>query len=148
MISFLKTDSSNLDFQNLVKELDIYLAEKDGDDHYFYVQFNKIDALKNCIVLYENEFPIGCGAIKPLNEESMEIKRMFVKPEFRGKGYASKILIELENWAKDLGYLSTILETGKKQTEAIQLYSKTYEIIPNYDQYIGIVNSVCFKKNI
>ena len=73
---------------------------------------------------------------------------MFVKPEFRGKGYASKILIELENWAKDLGYLSTILETGKKQTEAIQLYSKTYEIIPNYDQYIGIVNSVCFKKNI
>ena len=60
MIYFLKTDSSNLDFQNLVKELDIYLAEKDGDDHYFYVQFNKIDALKNCIVLYENEFPIGC----------------------------------------------------------------------------------------
>ena len=77
----------------------------------------------------------------------MEVKRMYTLPEFRGQGYAAKILLELENWAKELGYKSCVLETGKRQPEAIQLYKKNgYRIIPNYGQYKGIKNSICFEK--
>lgn len=147
-ISFKKTDSNDPDFISLVKELDFYLALKDGEEHNFYAQFNKISNLNYCLVLYEDNIPAGCGAIKPFDADTMEVKRMFVEDKFRRKGYGTGILNELEKWAKDLGYKSTILETGKRQKEALSLYSKTYDVIPNFKQYIGVENSVCFKKDL
>jgi len=78
-----------------------------------------------------------------------EIKRMFVRPERRGRGIARSILSELETWAGELGFLECILETGLKQPEAIELYRKSgYETIPNYGQYEGVENSVCMRKSI
>ncbi|MDE3145570.1 MAG: GNAT family N-acetyltransferase, partial [Bacteroidota bacterium] len=124
MIQLIRTDSGNKDFIELVKHLDADLAEKDGDDHTFYNQFNKIDKIKFVVVAYENEKPLGCGAIKEYDLTTMEVKRMFVHPENRGKGIASKILSELENWAKELSFAKCILETGKRQKEAIELYKK------------------------
>ena len=148
-INLTRTNSDNPDFQNLVKYLDAYLAEKDGDEHAFYAQYNKLDKLKNVVVVYQNDEPVACGAMKEYNPESMEIKRMYTSPESRGKGFAGKILAELENWAKELGYEKCILETGKRQTEAVQFYPKAgYKQIPNYGQYAGMENSLCFEKEI
>jgi GNAT superfamily N-acetyltransferase len=147
MIKLIRTNSTNNDFIELVKLLDADLAIKDGKDHSFYAQFNKIAKIKHVVVAYENEKPIGCGAIKEYQPGSMEVKRMFTVPEKRGKGVAASILKELENWASELKYTTCVLETGKKQPEAISLYLKNgYKIIPNYGQYIGIDNSVCFNK--
>ncbi len=145
----IRTNSDNPDFQKLVVFLDKYLAIQDGSEHAFYAQFNKIDTIKYAVVVYEDEVAIGCGAIKHFSEKTMEVKRMFVLPEKRGNGIASVILKELENWAKELGNESCVLETGKKQPEAIALYQKRgYRIIPNYGQYSGMENSVCFQKNL
>jgi len=116
-----RTTSENKDFIELVRHLDKDLAIRDGDEHAFYNQFNKIDTIKHVIVAYRDERPVGCGAIKAYNETTMEVKRMFVFPELRGQGIATKILGELENWAIELGYESCVLETGKKQPEAIHL---------------------------
>ena len=143
----LRTTSENPDFQKLVKQLDDYLAVMDGEEHGFYDQYNKIDMLKNCVVIFDNDEAVACGAIKELDTKSMEVKRMFTLPEKRGKGLASAILRELETWSKELGYEKIVLETGKKQVEAVGLYNKCgYKIIPNYGQYIGVDNSVCFEK--
>ncbi|MGD1320777.1 GNAT family N-acetyltransferase [Chryseobacterium sp. 2R14A] len=148
-MQILRTTSDNFDFQNLVKKLDAYLALMDGEDHAFYDQFNKIDALKNCIVIFKDDKAVACGAIKPINENSMEVKRMFTLPEYRGNGFAVIILEELEKWAKESEYEKTVLETGKLQLEAVALYKKCgYEIIPNYGQYIGVENSICFEKSL
>lgn len=148
-MKILRTTSENPDFQNLVKQLDAYLAIIDGDEHGFYDQYNKIDSLKNCIVIFDNDEAVACGAIKAFDEKSMEVKRMFTIPEQRGKGLASAILKELETWTKELGYEKTILETGKRQTEAVALYQKCgYKIIRNYGQYEGVENSVCFEKKL
>ena len=148
-MQILRTTSDNLDFQNLVKKLDAYLALIDGEDHAFYDQFNKIDALKNCIVIFKDDKAVACGAIKPINENSMEVKRMFTLPEYRGNGFAVIILEELEKWAKESEYEKIVLETGKLQLEAVALYKKCgYEIIPNYGQYIGVENSICFEKSL
>ena len=142
-----RSDSNNPDFIKLVKYLDADLAEKDGSDHAFYSQFNKIDKIKHAVVLYENDTAIGCGAMKEFAENIMEVKRMYTVTESRGKGIATKILNELENWAAELSYKKCVLETGKRQPEAIELYKKNgYKIFPNYGQYVGIENSVCFKK--
>jgi putative acetyltransferase len=79
----------------------------------------------------------------------MEVKRMFVKEEFRGKGIAGKVLSELEKWARELWFQKCILETGTRQIEAIALYKKSkYSIIPNYGQYEGVENSLCFEKKL
>ena len=145
----LRTTSENPDFQKLVKQLDAYLAIIDGEDHCFYDQYNKIDSLKNCIVIFDNDEAVAIGAIKEFDKKSMEVKRMFTLPEQRGKGLASMILNELETWTKELGYEKTILETGKRQIEAVALYGKCgYNVIPNYGQYAGVENSVCFEKTL
>jgi GNAT superfamily N-acetyltransferase len=149
MIRIIRTNSDNRDFIQLVKHLDADLAERDGKDHSFYAQFNKIDKIKYVVVAYENDRPVGCGAIKEYAPNTMEIKRMYTSPESRGKGIASKVLGELEVWASELSYEKCILETGKKQPEAIGLYKKNgYKIIPNYGQYAEIENSLCFEKQI
>jgi putative acetyltransferase len=147
MTELIKTDSTNVHFQALVKELDKNLAIRDGNEHAFYAQFNKIDAIKHVIVAYLSNKPVGCGAIKAYEPTIVEVKRMFVVPEQRGKGIASAILAALEAWAKELNCSKCILETGNKQTEALALYPKNgYIVTPNYRQYEHIANSVCFEK--
>lgn len=147
MITCTRTDSENKDFQKLVQELDADLRIRDGEEHSFFAQFNKIDSIRNVVVAYEQEAPVGCGAIKYYDENTMEVKRMYVPPEYRGRGIASLILVALENWAKELGYKKCILETGEKQPEAIALYHKNqYNVIPNFGQYADVPTSVCFEK--
>ena len=149
MITLVRTNSDNSDFINLVKLLDADLAKRDGDDHAFYAQFNKTNKLKHTVVAYENEAAVGCGALREFALDSMEVKRMYTAPEARGKGIATRILNELEMWAGELGYKKTVLETGKRQPEAIELYTKNnYNRIPNYGQYADKENSVCFEKEL
>ncbi len=149
MTNLIRTNSDNPDFIKLVVLLDRDLAIRDGDEHAFYAQFNKTTHIRHVIVAYEKEEAVGCGAFKEYEPAAVEIKRMFVQPQHRGKGIAGLILTELEQWAKELQYTSCVLETGKKQPEAIRLYQKSgYTIIPNYGQYAGIENSVCMKKEI
>ncbi len=148
-MKLLKTTAKNPDFIDLVRQLDAYLAVQDGEEHGFYDQYNQLDDIKYVLLAYENESVVGCGAIKQFSENRMEVKRMFVLPNQRGKGIATKLLLGLENWAKDLGFTFCILETGKRQPEAIALYKKNkYQISENYGQYKGIENSVCFEKQL
>ena len=147
MITLLRTDSVNNEFAELVRRLDADLLSRDGKEQEFYAQFNKIDKIKNVVVAYNEGTPVACGAIKEFQPGTMEVKRMYTLPEFRGKGIASKVLAELEMWAKELNFNKCILETGKRQPEAIALYKKNgYISIPNYGQYAGVENSVCFEK--
>ncbi|MHA7942110.1 GNAT family N-acetyltransferase [Formosa sp. 3Alg 14/1] len=149
MIKIIRTDSKHEDFVDLVRLLDSELAERDGDEHSFYDQFNKVTAIKYVIVAYHDDLAISCGAVKEYNEDSMEIKRMYTTKAYRGKGIASKVLVALEQWSSELGYKRCVLETGLKQPEAIRLYEKNgYSLIPNYGQYAGVKNSRCFEKTV
>jgi len=136
MNNLKRTNSDDINFINLVALLDRDLKIRDGEDHTFYNQFNKIDKIKHAIVYYENDIAVGCGAFREKENDTVEIKRMFVNPDYRKRGIAAAVLKELENWAAELNYTYTILETGKKQPEAISLYQKSgYTIIPNYPPY-------------
>jgi len=149
MIKLIRTDSDNKDFILLVKYLDAELAILDGDEHAFYAQLNKTDKIKHVIVAYENDKPISCGAIREHSPTTMVVKRMYTIPESRGQGIATKVLNELENWASELAYQKCVLETGKRQPDAIWLYQKNgYKTIPNYGKYVEMENSVCFEKEI
>jgi GNAT superfamily N-acetyltransferase len=156
-MNIIRTNSENKDFIKLVKKLDAYLKITDEDEHDFYNQFNNIDVLKEVVVCYLGNDAIGCGAIKKFKTETsslqvtdvVEIKRMFVASEERGKGFAQKILTELEVWAKELDYKKCVLETGIRQKEAVKFYHKCdYKVIENYGQYKGMENSICFEKKL
>lgn len=149
MLALYRTDAFDPDFVQLVSLLDQELAERDGDEHSFYQQFNHIDRLGHVVLIKDNGSPIGCGAIKDLDGEAMEVKRMFVLAAQRGRGVAGSVLEELEKWAFELGYASCRLETGKRQPEAIALYKRQgYQRIPNYGQYAEVENSICFEKKL
>lgn len=149
MIKLIRTDSDNADFRELVRLLDADLAIRDGAEHAFYAQFNKVDKIREVVVAFENERAVGCGAFKEYAAQAAEIKRMYVREELRGRGIAGQILGEIETWAKELNFTECVLETGLKQPEAIALYRKSgYENIPNYGQYAGVENSVCMRKSI
>jgi GNAT superfamily N-acetyltransferase len=145
----IRTNANDDHFVELVKLLDRELAVRDGSEHAFYAQYNKIAGIPHVVVLYESDLPAACGAIKPFSSSEVEVKRMFVRPENRGRGHALAVLSERESWACELGYEAAVLETGKMQPEAIGLYSKAgYRIIPNYGQYAGVEKSVCFRKKL
>lgn len=148
MITLVRTDSSNPDYQMLVVHLDKDLAIRDGEVyHEFYAQYNKSDDIKHVVVAYDGDEAIGCGAIKYYEDSVVEVKRMYTLPTQRGKGIAALVLKELEAWAIELGYTKAILETGKKMPEAVGLYGKNnYSITPNYGQYARMPDSVCFEK--
>ena len=142
-----RTDSNNSDFQKLVADLNKYLAITDGDDHSFYDQFNQLNDIKYVIVAYHQGVAVGCGAIKQFDAQTMEVKRMYTQPNNRGLGIASRILSELENWTAELKFKKCILETGIRQTAAVACYTKNgYTRIPNYAQYAGVEESLCFEK--
>lgn len=146
-LRLIQTDATNADFQGLVALLDRELSIRDGEEYDFYYQFNKIDALRHVVVAYMGEQPVGCGAFKPYDAESVEIKRMYVLDDWRSRGIAAQVLQLLEKWANAEGYSRFVLETGLKQPEAIRLYQKSgYVSIPNYGQYVGVENSICMEK--
>jgi putative acetyltransferase len=125
------------------------LRIRDGEDHAFFAQFNKIDMIKYVVVAFENEVAVACGAIKEYSAKVMEVKRMYVKEDKRGKGIASLVLQDLEKWCIELKFEKCILETGLAQPEAISLYTKNnYQRIPNYGQYEQVETSVCFEKRL
>ena len=144
-----RTDSKNPDFLELVALLDADLAERDGEDNAFYSLYNGLEKIRHAVLCYEGSEVVGCGAMKQVTPQTMEVKRMYVLPEHRGTGIATMVLKELENWASDLKVSRIILETGKRQPEAIRLYEKNdYIRIENFEPYVGIDNSVCFEKRL
>ena len=146
-ITFRRTNGADPDFLELVTLLDASLAKTDGDLHGFYNQFNGLEDIKHVLVAFAEDTPIACGAIKSFETKVAEVKRMYTLPTYRGKGVGSKILQYIESWAKELGFNSCVLETGKRQPDAIALYKKNgYQKIPQYGQYAGMDNSVCFQK--
>jgi GNAT superfamily N-acetyltransferase len=142
-----RTDSTHPDFNVLAGELESDLKIRDGIDHLYYAELNKIDKLNYLVISYLNGIPIACGGLRPYTTDRMEIKRMYVRPDYRGQGIATAILSELENWSKELGYRYCVLETGRNQPEAIALYKKNnYQVSANFGQYAESPNSICMEK--
>jgi len=149
-ITIKRTDSNNLDFQKLVKALDESLKVYYKEEVSFYNTLNVIDEIKQAVVAYDELGNlVGCGAFKKYSNEEAEIKRMFVPLIYRGKGIATLMLNELENWSKEFNFKKCILETLKEKHYAISFYRKNhYKETPNFGEYKSAKNSLCFAKQL
>ncbi len=145
----LLTTSEDEAFRELVAELDAELARRDGAEHAFYHQFNGLAGLDRAVVVYLGGNAAGCGALKVFGRDALEVKRMYTRPEYRGRGVAGLVLGNLEQWAAADGFVRCVLETGRRQPEAIALYEKHgFRRIPNFGPYAGVENSLCFEKRL
>lgn len=147
-VSITRTTAADPDFRELVVLLDAHLSVTDEDEHDFYHQFNGLDAIRHVVLLRDQGRAVACGAVKHFSDDTVEVKRMFTRPEVRGRGHGVAVLNELESWAKELGYKRCVLETGVRQPYAIRLYEKQgyARLAENYGQYAGVENSVCMQK--
>ncbi len=147
-VKVVRTKSNSPEALLLIGELSKELAARYGDDGMSDFDPQNITIEKSCfVVAWLNENAVGCGALRPMKENIGEVKRMYVKPEMRGKGISRKILNELEKAAKEFGYEKVWLETGVLQPEAVGLYEKDgYIRIKNYGIYENNPLSICFEK--
>jgi GNAT superfamily N-acetyltransferase len=148
-IRISRTTSENVDFITLVAALDQSLWERYPELKSDYWGNNILEINPNVTVVYLDNKAVACGCFKRKNQNTIEIKRMFVLPEARGKGFAQRILHELELLGVESGFSFSVLETLYKQTEAISMYQKCgYAIVDNYEPYVGLKNSICMRKQI
>lgn len=148
MIELRRVPADHADFRELIALLDRDLWGRYPDTQQFFDVHNKVNLEANAVVAYLDDKPVGCGCYRETRDEfTVEIKRMFVKEEARGKGIAQSVVKELEKWAFDKGKREALLETGTGQPEAISLYIKLgYVRIDHYGPYIGSEESVCMGK--
>ena len=131
MIILKRTTSNDKDFSGLTADLDKDLRGRYGSAQEEFDQYNIIVNLDTVVIAYNDHKAVGCGCFKVIEDDTVEVKRMFVATEHRGKGIGAAILKELENRAGEIGFQSIVLETGTLQPEAVQLYKKQgYQIIP------------------
>lgn len=148
-VTIKRTNSDDTDFKQLIGQLDNELWNELNEDQDTYDQYNKVPGLDTVIVIYENDRPVAIGCFKKYNDDTVEIKRMFVEKGQRGKGFSKLVLEELERWAAESGFRYAILETSVHFKAARSLYTNAgYTIIENYDQYNGLDESVCMKKEL
>lgn len=149
MTRIKRTNSDDPDFQKLTQALDVELCRIYNTQQADYEEFNRITDLPTVVLAYENDIPVGCGCFKKYDDTTIEIKRMYVEPDVRGRGIASRIVSELETWAVELKNNFAVLETGKKQPEAVAMYQKLgYSPTERYGQYSDMDNSVCMRKQL
>ncbi len=150
MIVTKRTTATDTDFQSLVVELDKEFWVRYPDTQQNFEPYNKVDLTARVVVAYLNHKAVGCGCFRPMAEgNTLEIKRMYVMPESRGKGIAKIILRDLEQWGREEGFMHSKLETGIKQPEAIAVYKReAYIQIPNYPPYVDVTESICMAKRL
>lgn len=148
---FQYTDGRNPDFIALCHQLDDFLNQMAGgeENRAQYIPYNTLEDIHHVIVAYDGTTSAGCAAFKEYDQQHAEVKRVFVRAEYRGRGLGRQLLQALETWARQKGYAYLILESGEPLTAAMKLYrTMGYEAIPNYGPYAGMPESVCMEKKL
>ena len=148
---FRRTDGTNHDFIENCRMLDMDLDRRVGSviQRKKYEKYNQLGGIKEAIVVYDGQKPIGGGAIRKYSNEEMELKRIFVHPEYQQQGIGTALVGALIEWAKELGFQRMILETAALLKESCTLYEKMgFKKIPNYGAYINMPESLCMAKEI
>lgn len=149
-VTLVQVTADHPDLNSIITKLDHYLLQVYPPNEIFGLDLTDSKNNKTIfIVAYFNGIAVGCGAIKPIDDENVELKRFFVDPEFRNRGIATAILNDLENRALALNYTTIRLETGEKLHKAITLYQKHgYYPIDRYGEYVECESSICYEKQL
>lgn len=150
-ITLIEVTSNHPDFIFLCNELDNFLNIAIGGEQKRekYKKFNHLDTMDYVVVAYDKNIPVGCAALRKYSETEIEVKRVFVRQEYRGQNIGGMLLETLISQAKFLGYQRMLLETGEFLNDSVRLYARYgFEKIPNYGAYVNMSESLCMGLSI
>lgn len=147
-LNIMPTPPTTPEAQALITELNFTLKLKTGRDGSANFTHEDVETPRSTfLIAYKDKTPLGCGALRPLDETTCEIKRMYARIKRLGIGH--KILKALEQKAIGLGYRQVFLETGIQNHETIQFYlTRGYKIRDNYGKYANRPECLCFEKTL
>lgn len=150
MVRIEQVPPTDLHLRALIQALDKDLQQRYDEENIYTVDLDHPDAFHTTfIVAYIDETPAGCGAIRPLDTESVELKRFFVDSAYRRQGIAGNMLQALEHKALEQGCHFVRLETGAEQFEATAFYERNgYYRIPVFGDYEDDGISLCYEKKL
>ena len=148
-MQLLRTSNQDEQFVALTRQLDDELRQRYGELQDLYTPHNRLDCIDTALLGVVDGQAVACGCFKRLDAQHAEVKRMFVHPQWRRRGYSAQLLRALEGWARELGVQQLLLETGRRQPEAIALYHKLgFTSIAGYGPYVSLGNSLCMAKSL
>jgi GNAT superfamily N-acetyltransferase len=148
-MNYILTDGGSADFAALCNLLDESLEAAVGTtvQRSKYAPMNTLEKIRDAVVAYDGALPVACGGFRYYDDGVAEVKRVFVRPDYRGRGISRQLMELLENHAREQGYRVLILETNGLLVPAMKLYeSLGYKVIPNYGPYKDMPESVCMRK--
>lgn len=151
MIEYIWTDGNNKDFLRFYEETEAFYSSIVGGrkNREGFVAYNISQSISDVLIAYEDGTAVACASLKGYSDTDVEIKRVWVEPECRGKKISLELTARLEEKAKAMGYKRMILQTRSQMTEAVGLYTKLgYSLIDNYPPYDKLEGAVCYAKEI
>lgn len=140
---------SNQDLISLVKELDLFFDNLWGLAANNYKSLHQLSQMAYSVVCYEGDKAVGCGCFKIIDKQTIEIKRMYVKEDYRHLKLATQMIDKLEKEAIRQGYTLSTLQTGKDMLGSIHFYEKMgYYLVDNYGLFVDDELCVCMKKEL
>ena len=150
-MQFIWTDGNNEDFHRFYIETENYYSSLVGGlaNRKGFVPYNISESITDVLIAYMDDNAVACGGLKKYSDTDVEIKRVWVDPDFRGKHIATELMDLIEKRAAEMGYKRTILQTREIMKDAVGLYQKReYEKIENYPPYDKLDGAICFAKKL
>lgn len=150
-IEYRWTDGKNEDFQRFYFITEEYYNEIVGGikNRSSFVPYNISNSITDVVIAYCDNIAIGCAGLKRYSDDDVEVKRVWVEPDYRGKHIAADLMEMLENQAKQQGFKRIILQTRESMTDAVRLYSKRgYYQMDTYPPYDKLEGAICFAKDL
>lgn len=148
---FRWTDGNNEDFKKFYAITEAYYSRLVGgvEKRMAFVPYNISSSIQDVVIAYKNDNAVGCAGLKDYSLTDAEVKRVWVSPDYRGKGLASQLMELIETKAKEQNFQRIILQTREMMKDAVGLYRKLgYHQIANYPPYDKLEGAVCFAKDI
>lgn len=150
-IDYKWTDGRNEDFQKFYLKTEEFYSSIVGGlkNRAAFVPYNISESITDVLITSVDGVAVGCAGLKAYSDSDVEIKRVWVDPEFRGNHISTVMMDELEKKASELGFKRAILQTRPQMEEAVHLYTKRgYVLIDNYPPYDKLEGAICFAKEL
>jgi len=145
-IEFKWTDGNDKDFQKFYIETENYYSKIVGGkkNREGFIPYNLSESISDVLIAYIDDVAVGCAGLKKYSDTDVEIKRVWVEPDHRGKYIATEMMDKIEEKARELGFKRAVLQTRYIMKDAVGLYTnRGYVLIANYPPYDKLEGAIC-----
>ena len=150
-LEFIWTDGNNEEFHQFYLETEDYYSSIVGGkkNREGFIPYNLSESISDVLLAYMDGVAVGCAGLKKYNDSDVEIKRVWVEPDYRGRHIATELMNRIEDKAREMGFKRAVLQTRPIMEDAVGLYEKRgYELIGNYPPYDKLEGAICMALNL